>query len=69
MASPGEEIERRLSFSYVIQEEDVTDEILLNAVREVYKDREKYIDAMSGGGQMDSIGTILELIESERKHK
>lgn len=50
-------------FSYVIKEEDVTDEVLLSAVKEVYKDRQKYIDAMSGSGQMDSIGTIIELIK------
>ena len=73
-ASRGDQILNAKSFSnqgfsYVIQEEDVTDEILLAAVREVYSDRQKYIDAMSGSGQMDSIGTILELIEKERKQK
>ena len=56
-------------FSYVIAEEDVTDEVLLTAVRNVFANRHKYIDAMSGSGQMDSIGTILELIETERKKK
>lgn len=54
-------------FSYVIKEEDVTDEVLLSAVREVYDNRQKYIDTMSNSGQMDSIGTILELIKSETK--
>lgn len=73
-ASRGDQILNAKSFakqgfSYVIQEEDVTDEVLLSAVREVYKDRQKYIDAMSQSGQMDSIGTILNLIESERKKK
>lgn len=50
-------------FSYVIKEEDVTDEVLLSAVKEVYKNRQKYIDAMSNSGQMDSIATIIELIK------
>ena len=73
-ASRGDQILNAKSFakqgfSYVIQEEDVTDEILLSAVREVFAERQKYIDAMSQSGQMDSIGTILELIEKERKQK
>ena len=73
-ASRGDQILNAKSFakqgfSYVIQEEDVTDEVLLSAVREVFADRQKYVDAMSQSGQMDSIGTILELIEKERKQK
>ena len=56
-------------FSYVIAEEDVTDEVLLSAVRDVFANRQKYMDAMSQSGQMDSIGTILDLIEKERKNK
>ena len=54
-------------FSYVIEEEKLTDQTLLDAVREVYADREKYIHTMSESGQMDSIGTILKLIESVSK--
>ena len=54
-------------FSYVIKEEDVTDEILLTAVQEVYKDRQKYVDAMANSGQMDSIATIIDLIKKETK--
>lgn len=51
----------------MIKEEDVTDEILLAAVQEVYKDRQKYVDAMANSGQMDSIATIIELIKQETK--
>ena len=47
----------------------MTDEVLLSAIRDVFADRQKYIDAMSASGQMDSIGTILDLIEKERKKK
>lgn len=54
-------------FSYVIKEEDVTDDVLLSAVKEVFKNRQQYIDAMSNSGQMDSIATIMELIKQETK--
>lgn len=73
-ASRGDQILNAKSFekqgfSYVIQEEDVTEDVLLSAVREVFKERQKYVDAMSQSGQMDSIGTIISLIEKERKQK
>ena len=73
-ASRGDQILNAKSFekqgfSYVIQEEEVTDEVLLKAVQEVFANRQNYIDAMSKSGQMDSIATILELIEKERKQK
>lgn len=73
-ASRGDQILNAKSFanqgfSYVIQEEDVTDKVLLDAVCMVYADRQKYIDAMSQSNQMDSIGKILELLENERKQK
>ena len=73
-ASRGDQILNAKSFekqgfSYVIQEEDVTDEILLNAVRQVYANKQTYIDTMSESGQMDSIGTIIKLIEKESKKK
>lgn len=67
-ASRGDQILNAKSFekqgfSYVIQEEDVNDEVLLDAVQTVYKDRQQYIDSMSESGQMDSIGTIVSLIK------
>lgn len=73
-ASRGDQILNARSFekqgfSYVIQEENVTDDVLLSAVREVYANRQQFIDAMSKSGQMDSIGTILKLIETESKKK
>ena len=74
MGSRGDQILNAKSFakqgfSYVIQEEDVTDEVLLNAVRDVYNNKQTYIDAMAKSGQMDSIGTIVKLIETEAKKK
>ena len=73
-ASRGDQILNAKSFekqgfSYVIQEEDVTDEVLLEAVRNVFANKQTYTDAMAKSGQMDSIGTIVKLIEAESKKK
>jgi UDP-N-acetylglucosamine--N-acetylmuramyl-(pentapeptide) pyrophosphoryl-undecaprenol N-acetylglucosamine transferase len=51
----------------VIEEESLTGSVLSDAIRTVYADRETYRKAMAESGQMDSIGTILSLIEAERK--
>ena len=51
----------------VLEEETLTDELLLNTVKEVYANRQQYIDAMSASGQMDPIGTIIKLIEENTK--
>lgn len=53
----------RQGFSIVLEEEEVTKETLLNAVQNLYANRESYTDAMSKSGQQDSIQTILNLIE------
>ncbi len=58
---------KKQGFSYVLEEEHLTAESLLRAVQEVYDNRQKYIDAMAQSGQMDSIGTIVDLIKSEAK--
>ena len=58
---------KKQGFSYVIEEEELTKDSLLSAVKEVYSNRDKYKDAMAKSGQMDSIGTILKLIESVSK--
>ena len=68
-ASRGDQILNAKSFvkqgfSYMIEEEEVTSETLLSAVKEVYDNREKYKSAMSQGGQTDAIRTIVDLIES-----
>ena len=69
-ASRGDQILNAKSFekqgfSCVIQEEDVTDTLLLDTVQNVYKNRQSYVDAMARSGQMDSITTIVDLIRSE----
>lgn len=58
---------KKQGFSYVLEEEHLTAESLLRAVEEVYDNRQKYIDAMAQSGQMDSIGTIVDLIKAEAK--
>lgn len=58
---------KKQGFSYVLEEEHLTAESLLKAVQKVYDNRQKYIDAMAQSGQMDSIGTIVDLIKTEAK--
>lgn len=60
---------KKQGFSYVIEEESLTGDVLLEALLEVYSNRKAYIKAMADSGQMDSIGTILNLIESEAGRK
>lgn len=50
-------------FSIVIDEDDLTTELLVDKVHELYFNRQNYHDAMSRSGQMDSISTIMKLIE------
>jgi UDP-N-acetylglucosamine--N-acetylmuramyl-(pentapeptide) pyrophosphoryl-undecaprenol N-acetylglucosamine transferase len=69
-ASRGDQILNAKSFakqgfSYVLEEENMTEQTLLDAVQHVYTHREEYRQAMTESGQMDSIGTILDLIEKE----
>ena len=51
-------------FSYVMEEESITEDTLCAAVRHVYKDREKYQKAMSESGQMDGVKAVADLIDS-----
>ena len=71
-ASRGDQILNAKSFekqgfSYVLEEEQLTEQTLLSAVDEVFNNRDKYVKAMAESGQMDSIGTIVKLIESQAK--
>lgn len=54
----------RQGFSIVLQEEELTDKTLLDAVNQLYENRDSYIDAMKHSSQQNSIDTIIELIES-----
>ncbi len=54
----------RQGFSMVLEEENLTDGHLLEAINRLYHDRQKYIDAMKISGQQNSIDTIIDLIEA-----
>ena len=52
----------RLGYSKVLEEEEITNEKLLQTIRDLYKNREQYIEAMSTSSQMDSIGKIVGML-------
>lgn len=54
----------RQGFSMVLEEEELTNEILLNAIHNLYENRAAYITAMKNSSQQNSIDTIIDLIES-----
>ena len=51
-------------FSIVINEDDLTASLLVDKVHELFFTRQTYRDAMSRSGQIDSITTIMKLIEA-----
>ena len=68
-ASRGDQILNAASFeksgySKVIQEKDLTDTALVNAIHEVYDNRTTYIDAMNTSELADPVGTIMDLIKT-----
>lgn len=71
-ASRGDQILNARSFdkqgfSLVLQEEDLNIEHLLDAISQVASNKNTYVKAMEKSGQMDSIKTIIELIEKTAK--
>lgn len=50
-------------FSIVLQEDDLTPDLLSDKVHELYFTRQTYHEAMCKSGQMDSIRTIMNLIK------
>lgn len=50
-------------YSIVLQEDDITTELLVQKVHELYENRATYMDAMSHSKQIDSIDTIMDLIK------
>ena len=50
-------------FSIVLNEDDLTTTLLIEKIHELYFQRQSYIDAMSQSGLMDSVKTIIKLIE------
>jgi len=71
-ASRGDQILNAKSFkehgySSVIFEEDLTPEVLLNAVNELYENRHTYINNMAKSKESNAIPIIMELIENSSK--
>ena len=71
-ASRGDQILNARSFekqgySFVMEEESLTKESLIDAVQTVYKNRDSYVDAMNKSELADPIQTIMGLIEENRK--
>lgn len=54
-------------FSYVLPEEEMTDESLLKAIETVYDTRQTYLDSMSKSTLNDSIQTIINTINETIK--
>lgn len=52
-------------YSMVIQEDELTPELLVEKVQELYCTRQIYIDAMNSSMQMSSISSIMKLIQGE----
>lgn len=67
-ASRGDQILNARSFekqgySKVLEEEELTPELLLSTVRELFEQSETYIEAMKNSAQQNSIDTIIDLLE------
>lgn len=56
-----------LGYSKVLEEEEITKDSLLDAVHNLYENRESYITAMSSSKQKDSIELIVQLFEKSVK--
>lgn len=54
-------------FSYVLHEDALDEKNFMNAINELYKNRQTYIDAMNKSNQMQPTLTIMNLIEEYSK--
>lgn len=73
-ASRGDQILNAASFesqgfSMVVQEKDLTPDLLVEKVQELYFTRQIYIDAMNASMQMSSISSIMKLIQDACKEQ
>lgn len=71
-ASRGDQILNAASFekqgfSYVIQEEDLTGERMLEAIENVYMDRKRYQEVMSSGEQHNAVEKVADVIDDVAK--
>lgn len=58
---------QKQGFSYVIEEENLTEQALSEGISAVWEKKETYIHAMKESQKMDAIETITKLIEQLRK--
>ena len=68
-ASRGDQILNARSFerqgySMVLEEEEITESVLMDSIRKLYENRNSYIEAMQNSKQLDSINQIVSIIES-----
>ena len=56
-------------YSIVLNEDDITTNLLVDKVHELYFNRQNYVDAMSKSHQMDAVKTIMELINEAADKK
>lgn len=54
---------KKQGYSMVLTEDELTDELLLKMIDELYRDRDKYIEAMSDSSQNNAINTIISLVQ------
>lgn len=71
-ASRGDQILNARSFehqgySMVIEEEQLNDVILLDAIHKLFANRSQYVDAMAKSKQLNSVETVVQLIEEAAK--
>lgn len=59
----------RQGFSKVLEEETLTNELLLKSIRELYENRRQYVTAMQRSAQQSPIEAIIQLIESASGNK
>ncbi len=57
----------RQGFSVVLEEEELSNEVLLQAIHKLYNEKDAYIETMLQSSQQDSINTIIGLIENAKK--
>lgn len=58
---------KKQGFSEVLDEEGLTTDILIDTVKKVYDNRQKYIDNMKASTVNDAVKTIVKLIEKTAK--
>jgi len=58
---------KQQGFSSVLQEEDITPDKMMDAVNELYNNRDRYYEAMDLSQQGDSINLIMNLIKENTK--